>query len=290
MAFAVRINALKLNGSAIWHGICIATGKRISDPDRTLRSTEMKRAGAVVTEVALSLLSAVFVPTAEAGLVKNFEFNVDGVLPSAEPDTTLANKSGFPEASLYSISGGLLPQLPISVNGNISYGVPNAFLSGGTLAPTRGFSLEARLRVLDIDGLGGAFFQAFDGAHRYSAFFGPGAVQVLGATGFDAFATDLTEFHTYRLETGVNTNAFDLYIDGILTHSDVAGANSLVKGFNFGDGITDPGVGADAHRDFVRFSQPIAETAVSEPDATLIFSVALIELARVRRRRLRALN
>jgi hypothetical protein len=250
----------------------------------------MKKAGAVLTAVALSLLSAVIVPTAEAGLVKNFEFNVDGVLPSADPDMTLANNSGFPEASLYSVSGGLLQQRTISVNGNISYGVPNASLSGGTLVPTQGFSLEARLRVLDIDGLGGAFFQAFDGAHRYSVFFGPGAVQVLGATGFDAFAIDLTEFHTYRLETGANTNAFDFYIDGILTHSDVAGANSSVNGFNFGDGITDPGVGADADWDFVRFSQPIAETAVPEPVATLIFSVALIGMAGVRRRRLRALN
>lgn len=249
----------------------------------------MKKAGAVLAALVLSLVSAAFVPTAEAGLIKNFEFNVDGVLPSADPDTTVANNSGFPEASLYSVSGGLLQQRTISVNGNISYGVPNASLSGGTLDPTQGFSIEARLRILDIDGLGGAFFQALDGAHRYSVFFGPGAVQVLGATGFDAFAIDLTEFHTYRLETGANTNAFDFYIDGVLTHSDVAGANASVNGFNFGDGITNPGAGADADWDFVRFSQPIAETAVPEPGVVLIFGSALLGVAcvrRVRRRRI----
>ena len=66
-----------------------------------------------------------FAPTAGAITIKNLEFNVDGVLPSSEPDIEFANSSAQTEASVYSVSGGLLEQTTFGIGvGNVSYAFP----------------------------------------------------------------------------------------------------------------------------------------------------------------------
>lgn len=223
-----------------------------------------------------------------AALVKNYEFNVDGVLPSADPQTSFFNNTAQPEAVLYSVSGGLLEQRTLAVNGNASYSLPNNALTGGGLSAGDSFSIEARLRVLGIGGLGGAFFQLFDGANRFSVFFDAGEVNVLGTTGWNAISLDISEFHTYRLESLGNSAAYDFYIDGALALSATASVNTSLNGFNFGDGITDPGVGANADWDYLRVSQPLSEVSpVPEPAAALALGVGLVTFSMVRRRRSR---
>ena len=47
--------------------------------------------------------------TVHAAVVKNFEFNVDGVLPSADPQIELFVTTPSPtETEVFSVSGGLL--------------------------------------------------------------------------------------------------------------------------------------------------------------------------------------
>ena len=249
------------------------------------RRASHRIAGGMMQSTAI-LIAALLGFTAPAGatIVKNIEFNSDGMLPSADPAISLANNTGNPETALYSVSGGVLAQRTFSVNGNASYGFPNGGLSGGGIDPSQSLSIEVRLRVGQINGLGGAFFQAFDGTHRYSVFFSPGAVQALDASsGFEAFAIDLSQFHTYRLESQGGTNAFDFYIDDALTFSGFAAATTGLNGFNFGDGITEPGAGADADWDFVRFSQPLAEADIPEPAALVLFTLGLACLGFARR-------
>lgn len=228
------------------------------------------------------------VAPSDAALVKNYEFNADGVLPSADPQTTFFNNTAQPEAALYSVSGGLLQQRTLAVNGNASYSLPNNALVGGGLSAGDSFSIEARLRILGIGGLGGAFFQLFDGANRFSVFFDAGEVNVLGTTGWNAISLDISEFHTYRLESLGNSAAYDFYIDGSLVLSATASANTSLNGFNFGDGITDSGVGANADWDYLRVSQPIAEVSpVPEPVTALALGFGFVAFAAVRRRRSR---
>lgn len=225
-----------------------------------------------------------FPVSSDATIIKNLEFNVDGVFPSSDLDIGLSNNTGQAESALYSVSGGALQQRTLAFNGNASYGFPNGFPSGGGLSAADPFSMEARVNILSIDGLGGAFFQMLDGVHRYSVFFSDNAVNVLSNSGFQSFAMDQSQFHTYRIQSEGATNEFYFYVDGVLTYTGFAAASSGSNGFNWGDGITEPGRGADADWDFVRFSQrePVAE--VSAPGVSFMILAAICFLIRGRSR------
>ena len=242
--------------------------------------------GGVLVAVAFAGFDG-FGGIANAAVIKNLEFNVDGVLPSSDPDISLSNNTGNPESSLYSVSGGFLLQRSFGINGNASYGMPNGNPTGGSLTPALSLSMEARLRINQIEGLAGAFFQALDGTHRYSVFFSPGAVELetLGP-GRHVISLDISEFHTYRIQSDCGTNAFDFYIDDALVFSGLAEASTGANGFNFGDGQTPAGHSADADWDFVRFSQPAAVAAVAEPMTLAISLLGLTGIASLRRRRL----
>ena len=241
--------------------------------------------GRLVCPLLLSCMVMVGLPTqSHAVFIKNLEFNIDGVLPSNDPDIGLSNNTGQSESTLYSVSGGLLQQRTLAFNGNASYGFPNGLPTGGGFSAADPFSMEARVQIQTIDGLGGAFFQALDGAHRYSVFYAPNAVNVLSTSGFQTFSIDLSEFHTYRIQSEGGTNAFEFYVDDVLTYSGFAAASGGSNGFNFGDGITDPGRGADANWDFVRYSQALPTAEVSAPGASFLFLAVAVLGRRLRRR------
>jgi hypothetical protein len=205
-----------------------------------------------------AVLAAVGLPPQAAAqtIVKELHFDAPGVLPSSDPEIVLHNTTGAPVTSLYSVSGGLLNQTTCAVDGNASWCWPNANLSGGTLDANRIASMEVRLRIQQVRGEAGAFFQLFDGARRCFVFFrAPDRVEVSTTSGEILAATlDLTQFHTYSLETVPFTDRIDLRIDGVFMSTYHVPASTL-NGFNWGDGHTPAGNGADADWDYVRVLQ-----------------------------------
>jgi hypothetical protein len=200
---------------------------------------------------------------ASAITIKNLEFNVDGVLPSAEPDIDLQNNSSQTEASLYSVSGGLLEQSTFGIGvGNVSYLFPNISITGGGLDPTLTTVMETRLSISQIEGNAGAFLQAFDGVYRYSVFFESGGANILSASGQILVPiADLSAFHIYRIESPGSSNVIRFFVDNVLVLTTTA-TSSSANGFGFGDGVTASGNNADASWDFVRVSQvPAPSTA-----------------------------
>ncbi|MFC1597493.1 PEP-CTERM sorting domain-containing protein [Planctomycetota bacterium] len=202
--------------------------------------------------------------TATAEIVRNIEFSVDGVLPSADPDIDFFNNTGFAEASLYSVSGGLLEQRTRSVDGNASYHWPG----DSTLDSTVAITMEAKLRVIDIEGTAGAYFQAFDGANRYQVAFLPGAVSLYTGSGYVSYDLDITQPHTYRMVTPGNSSTMNLSVDGSPVLTAAAPSHTANK-FEWGDGVSAAGNGANADWDYVRVSQ------VPEPSSLLSLGLGL---------------
>ena len=149
---------------------------------------------AVSTCVVLGLLSA----SGPAQHAQSFGFEQHGVLPSADPNVSLFNNTGFLESSLYQVAGGMLQQRTRRINGNVTYQV---FDQGAPIrfSPALHTILEARLKVLDINGQAGSFFQAGDGRDGYGVWLTPNGVDVPTRSGIVSVPVDVFQFHTYRV-------------------------------------------------------------------------------------------
>ena len=207
--------------------------------------------------VLAAILALTITDSSFAQEALNFEFNVDGVLPSTSPDVNHLNNAGVSEGSVYSVSGGLLKQRTISVNGNMSYvaGTDAFGIAPGTFsfAPALETVIEARLKVLTIQGGAGVFFQAYDGVHRYSAFFTSSGFNLATAGGGVAIPVNVFDFHTYRLESPANSSQVSAYVDGVLVFTGTAATISAgFSGFGWGDGHSPVGNGGDADWDYIR--------------------------------------
>jgi len=212
-----------------------------------------------------------------ASIIKNLDFTAG--LPSDEADITFYNTTGNSEASLYATNSGLLEQRTFSVDGNASYNFPDNNLLGGSFDSSLTTTIEARLRILDINGTGGSYFQAFDGVNRYSAMFSQTGLSLITTSGNQLFAVDVFNFHTYRLESAGNSDILSLFVDNALVGSVNAATNSL-NGFGFGDGFTPAGIGANTDWDYLHISQT---SSVPTPGAIWLFSLGLIGLIGVRK-------
>jgi hypothetical protein len=236
-----------------------------------------------VFSVCLFLIST----STGAVVIKELEFNVDGVLPSADPDIELFNNSGQLESSVFSVSGGLLHQQTFGIVGSVSYFYPNISLTGD-LNPNLSTTIEARLRIPDIDGRFGADISVFDGGHTYGIDVSPSGIHVnnwWGAPGFPATTVDFVEvdihdFHTYRLDFDAVRETLDVSIDNAIVSS-VSVPEGAFKGngFEFGDGKTAIGNGANAQWDYIRVSQ------VPVPAALPLLATGLIGLIGITRKR-----
>lgn len=225
-------------------------------------------------------LAAVFAcaASAPATVIKDLEFNIDGNLPSSEPDMAFYDNTGFTEGVLYTTSGGLLHQRTLNVTGSAGYAWPDVNLITGTLDPTKSLIMEARLRILSINGVGGAFFQAFDGVHRFSVFFEPNGVQIPNFNSFSFVPVDVSQFHTYMLETPGSSNIAHFYIDDNQVASVLVPVIGL-NGFDFGDGISASGNGADVDWDYIRVFQD-----VPEPTSAGMALLSLLSISALSRR------
>jgi len=200
---------------------------------------------------------------AQGEVVKLLEFDVDGVLPSADTEIALFTSGATAtESQVYSVSSGLLQQRSLAPSGTYSYVFPDTTLSGGNLDPTKNVVIEWRLRILGIEGRNGAFFDAHDGLNRYSAFFlDTGQVRLSDSTLVPI--SNISQFHTYRIESLGNSSTYRFLVDGVLratANTDLTGSN----GFQWGDGLSSVGNGADADWDFVRVSQATALPQITQ--------------------------
>ncbi len=182
------------------------------------------------------------------GLTKFFDFD-------AQPDLAFYNATGQPDQSVMSVRDGFMEQRTFSVNESAGFTYPNAAQTGGCLSATNATIIEARINVLRINGSAGVFFQAFDGAYRYSVFLTPTGVDIPSSSGNDHVTLDVFGFHTYRLEAPGDSPRISLYYDGKLVHVTRAPDYTTLNGFSFGDGLSAPGNGGDATWDYVRFCQ-----------------------------------
>ena len=220
----------------------------------------------------LVLLTSLFLvlPTYSA-TVRNLEFDANGVLPSAAPDIDLDINPALAEASVFSVTNGLLRQRTFGTNGSASYSWPDSGLFLGTLDPALDFTMEARLRVLRIEGIGGAHFQAFNDSHQYAAFFTAAGIQIrTNGSGFALISVSVTNYHTYRLEAPGNTELFRLFVDGTNMFEGHASLVTGFNGFSWGDDNAQPGNGADVDWDYIRVSQLDPDTDCVQPPEGLI--------------------
>ena len=102
--------------------------------------------------------------------------------------------------------------------------------------------MEARLRILEIEGEDGVFFEAFDGAFRYGPLFEESGLVYFdarrGGPSVDLSGMDLSVFHTYRVESAGSTSAFTFSVDGSVVFTGNAAAAPSFNGFEWGDGLS----------------------------------------------------
>jgi hypothetical protein len=237
----------------------------------------------------VAFVAAIGVGETRAALIKNLEFNVDGVLPSDDLDIELFNFSNpvVPEETIYEVSGGFLKQTSFSHIGNFSYTFPNMFIVGGGVDPSQSFSIEARLKIVAIEGFQSPFLSVFDGINDYTISFsnqlntfndGSGELEIFfepeqdPAERLTVFDTD--NFHTYRLESPGNSGSFSFFIDDMFKFSGTASLDAVHNGFEWGDGFSQPDNGSDVYWDFVRFRQPALQS-IPEPTTLSLLGLGL---------------
>ncbi len=228
-------------------------------------------------------------------VIRELEFDSDGVLPSAQ-SYIVYYSTGLPEATAYSVTGGLLRQRTIngdadSRGGNHSYLWPNRDSTGGNLNSDWGTILEARLRVNDVMGQYGIYFAAYDGAGEYSVSFADNnridVVQATGLTTYDLtdYGLDYSDFLVYRLESLPNSDQVLLDVGGLRVASFAArtsGGNDSLNAFGFGDGVSSRGNAGSADWDYFRVYQV---SPVPEPSSfcLLLIGFATLGICRLRR-------
>lgn len=206
----------------------------------------------LITSLLMTLTLSSF---SYSATVLKLEFNTDGTMPRSEVPSLEYYTTQFEEAKVYSVSDGLLHQRTYGINGSAAYAWPNVNLTGGTLSAAMDTVLEARLRALRVEGVYGAYCDAFDGVYRYSFSIAAGGVHILTSSGHHLIPfTDITNFHVYRLTSPGDSSAIRFFIDSNLVYEGIAPARNL-NGFAWGDGDLTLGYGADVDWDYVGVSQ-----------------------------------
>ncbi len=145
--------------------------------------------------------------------------------------------------------------------------------------------------ILDIEGFQSPFFSVLFGSVEYIASFSDGEDAFFDSaplplnppvTAVNGLP-DLGNFHTYRLESPANSAAFAFFVDGVqqFAGTGVAAAASF-NGFEWGDGASAPGNGADVDWDFVYFREV---PAIPIPGSLVMMCLGLLGFLSLYRRR-----
>ncbi len=216
------------------------------------QSTSVFIMGAMVASAWASLAAPAVAAT---GYVREFFFDVDGVLPSDDPDTEYVTSGEFiAEEDAFAVSGGHLIQTTMGRVGRAYY----QSASSPGFVPTLPIEIEARIRVNSIS-VGRSTGPALtDGSHQYSFFLNAsGAIVVEEGAAETQVDFDIDEggdFHVFRITSPANSNAILFYRDDVLLFTGSAYAIPENQ-WSFGDGAWGAQEDANVDWDYVIFRQ-----------------------------------
>ncbi|MGH3034617.1 MAG: hypothetical protein ACRDON_08675 [Gaiellaceae bacterium] len=181
------------------------------------------------------------------------DFAAAGVLPSSH-GLTYVSDTGTPEASVFSVSGGLLHMNTLGTGAVAYYQT--------SFDPTRAFVLAFRMKVFPGTGSFGVDFDVEDPVTQRDFEFGfePHGITLPPSPNRDFLAVDTaSRFRTYVVAVPAGSTLWRLFIDGRFAASGrVSGGDfSGVPRFLFGDGASAWDGRMDV--DFVVFCQPREE-------------------------------
>ena len=164
-----------------------------------------------------------------------FDFNIDGVLPSAEGGAMYIGGGNTSEAASFVVSGGILTMDTLQYGGDAfaSYEVSDVADSTCNLV------IEWSMHVAPVaQGLQGNVVDVSDGTHRWFFYIRRDAIVTFppGQPIDILYGLDTTDGqHIYRVESPPNSSAYDLYVDGVLRASGNAEATNAPNRLIFGD-------------------------------------------------------
>lgn len=193
-----------------------------------------------------------------------FEFNVDGVLPSSQGAVFNGNPAGYLETDFFSVSGGLLRQDTTRwgyINAN--YGVPGVF------DHSQDAVLEFRAKLIESTYWyrGGVSGLLFSGDRFWEIALSDNSIFCCND---EIPFNPRDDFHVYRMVIPANQDEYQVYVDGQLVYTGLAGSFSWYEGLlMWGDASEGNAV---VEWDYVRLANhapdttpPVISVAVSPP-------------------------
>ncbi len=212
--------------------------------------------------IVLALLTVLVAGSASAAIIKHFEFNADGVLPSDDPDIAYHAPSGDTEADIFSVSGGIMAGNHVPGGSQpIRYAFPGEYLglypANGGISPTEPWSVEIRARVLYNDGggyLNLGSFMMWNSNRRFNIYFmNPGVrVDRSHAVSHLDYACDMSQWHVLKMWSENGSN-FSASVDGVVFADTQAGVNDSNSLNGFYLSLNPHAHGAHVEWDYVRF-------------------------------------
>jgi hypothetical protein len=202
-------------------------------------------------------------------------------LPSAQGWTYVAVGQEVPEASVFSVSGGVLHQNSIGIG--IGYPGTNAYRLANVIDSSQPFTISMRARVLEDEGevtvnSFGFCAAAYGGTEEFGFGLGTQLTQTIDAYGREEpLASDNTEFHDYRLEVTPGFG-YQLFRDDDLITTGVPFELAFPNGLELGDGTG----GANARAEVASYT--FSQGAVPEPGSLAILCLVGASLLRRNRK------
>ncbi len=224
----------------------------------------------IAVSAVVFFVAAVFSPLS-AQVMKNLDFDSDGVIPSVDSDIVFINPFYPAEESAFSVAGGLLvgnnlPSAPTYVGYSFPGWNPNANIPAGAgMTPGAPFEIEMRARVLDVNDLGNpnnrycAIF-VHTGNHVFISYFTANAIRFRTTNNFIEVPVDVSQFHTVRIVC-FGGGRYTAYVDGVLAVSNAATVSGPGNGFQYR--LSEAG-GAHAEVDYIHFSGDMLPVSVKQ--------------------------
>jgi hypothetical protein len=249
--------------------------------DLTRKGKPMRKAG--FGWVALAIVAFFLQGGATPAFSTNiaFEFNVNGVLPSAQGATYVTGPPGpsVLEATVFSTSGGLLHQ---DTTGG--YGVIGRYDVAGVFDHTYDGTLEWSAKAFVNTYWGMQIILQDDGILTDFVLSNSAVFLHNGSTFQSIVSMNTTdEFHDYKVVIPANSPNLEFFVDGALRYSGQTAAAPQGSLLLWGDGSPTAG-NAKVDWDYVRLSNS-ATPAIPEPSTITLVAAGIVGLVVLRKRK-----